>query len=195
MTHRPVTTVAAAAATALLTLVTGCTTNSSQAAPVVKTDTPAPRPGPTQPDPKTDAAQRALAAYAGYNRLYEDAAQKADERIAGLEKYAHGQALFQARHDMRVNRIDNVVYRGRDTFAPRVTQVSLDQSPKRVVISDCVDGSAVHLVNRRTGKRIQIVDPQGRPTKVRRHPGLAWVDYLSGGWYVTRADVRPDKTC
>lgn len=155
---------------------------------------PSPTASPTLSTEAT-AAEAALAAYLGYQRVYEDAAQTADERVPGLEKFARGNAVSRARLDMRENHIDGTVYRGRDKFSPQVTQVLLGQQPERVVLTDCVDGSAVRLVNQRTGALIQIVDPQGRPTAVRRHPALAWVEYVGGTWYVTQANVRADKSC
>lgn len=195
---RAITAATALAAAVLLTGLTGCN-GDSQAAQIPSTSsTPTsatPTQTPTEPDPQTVAKEAALAAYAGYRRLYDDAAQKADDKVIGMEKYARGPALSQARLAMHSDRIQGVVSRGRYASSPQVTEVLLDQAPKRVVLTDCVDGTAVKLVNRRTGKSIQIVDPQGRPTNVRRHPGLAWVEWVSGGWFVTRAYARPEKAC
>jgi len=96
---------------------------------------------------------------------------------------------------MRSYRIAGTVYRGRDTYSPRVTQVLLNARPMRVVISDCIDASGVQLINRRTGKVVPRVDPQGRPATVFRHPGIAEAQYINGRWLITEVGVRPDKAC
>jgi len=155
----------------------------------------APQASPT-PSAEATAASAALAAYAGYQAAYDRAALTADERLPGMDRYARGNALSLAFLDMRRYRIADTVYRGREKTSPRVTQVLLNARPPRVVISDCVDGSGVQLVNRRTGKVVPRVDPQGRPATSFRHPAVAWAEYVAGaGWFITQSSARADQAC
>jgi len=155
----------------------------------------APQASPT-PSAEATAASAALAAYAGYQAAYDRAALTADERLPGMARYARGNALSLAFLDMRRYRIADTVYRGREKTSPRVTQVLLNARPPRVVISDCVDGSGVQLVNRRTGKVVPRVDPQGRPATSFRHPAVAWAEYVAGaGWFITQSSARADLAC
>ncbi|MGW1528443.1 hypothetical protein [Streptomyces sp. NPDC002159] len=80
------------------------------------------------------------AALAAYRAMWDDvvvAARTSNDERSRLDDHAEGGALELLRHMIRENEKQEVVTKGRPSFAPEVTKTGTSA----VVIQDCADGS------------------------------------------------------
>ncbi|MGW7196194.1 hypothetical protein [Streptomyces chryseus] len=114
-------------------------------------------------DPQAKAKADVLAVYRSYWDAQVKAYAKASPVDSGLEKYAFDKALGKAESELAALKLNGNVIKGEPKISPTVTAVSLDESPKKATITDCVDVSKWKLVKERTGEPVPL--PKERLTR------------------------------
>ncbi|MFE9121437.1 hypothetical protein [Streptomyces sp. NPDC007172] len=114
-------------------------------------------------DPDQAAKDKVLAAYRGYWDAQVKAYAKASPVGTGLEKYAFDKALGKADSELAALKLAGNVIKGEPKLSPKVTAVSLNESPKKATITDCVDVTNWKLVKEKTGEEVKL--PKERLTR------------------------------
>lgn len=150
------------------------------------------------PDPKSpddEAAQSALAAYESYWQISEQAGHSPRGKDWRLEL---AKAMADPALTDYVNEVANLAsvpahVVGRYGRAPKVTTVSLGRPP-RVVITDCLDATDVHLVSDKAGENGRNLD---NPDQPRRYEFEAQVVQYPDPdrWLVQQVQPRLEKPC
>lgn len=144
--------------TAAASLLTAC----SEGAPAKPTATSSPSQSPTA-DPQAAAKAEVLAVYRSYWDAQIKAYAKASPVDTGLDKYAFDKALGKTESELVALRIGGNVLKGEPKISPDVTAVSLDESPKKATIIDCVDVTNWKMFKEKTGEEVKL--PKERLTR------------------------------
>ncbi|MEU6405354.1 hypothetical protein [Streptomyces sp. NPDC046985] len=141
------------------------------------------------PDPTATAQEQVLTAYRGMwaeqTKIYSSGSFKG----ARLEKYAADNALTKVKLAAQYYQSNDLVVRGAPILSPKVTDLSLDSSPKSATIVDCVDSSKFIPKNAKTGKKSDLGGSN------RRHVQTSKAYLGSGGWMIVDATIDKDSTC
>ncbi|WP_435057665.1 hypothetical protein [Streptomyces sp. bgisy060] len=177
---------AVVAATALSVAVTaaGCSGSGE------KKETASPSPTVSKSaDPQAEAKAAVEQTYRSYWDAQAKAFEKVDVRDTGLEKYSFDQAYSKVLADVANMKIKGSAMRGAPQIKPEVTAVSLEESPKKASITDCVDVSKWTLVDAKTGKELEL--PKNRLT---RFVVSASARTVGDEWKIVEL-TRQDRTC
>lgn len=177
-------TVVAATALALAVSAVGCESDGG------KTPASSPTPSATKSaDPQAKAKADVLAVYRKYWDAQEKAYAKASPVGTGLDKHAFDKALGKANSELAALKVNGNVITGKPKISPKVTAVSLDESPKKATITDCVDVTNWKLVKARTGDEVKL--PKERLTKF-----VTTVNARTVGdkWMIVEVQQQ-DRTC
>ncbi|MFI6688402.1 hypothetical protein [Streptomyces sp. NPDC050485] len=140
-------------------------------------------------DPQAEAKKAVEQTYRSYWDAQAKAFEKVDARGTGLEKYSFDQAYTKVLADVANMKIKGSAMRGAPQIKPQVTAVSLDETPKKATITDCVDVSKWTLVDAKTGKELEL--PKGRLT---RFVVSATARTVGDEWKVVEL-TRQDRAC
>ncbi|MFJ4151993.1 hypothetical protein ACIP10_31080 [Streptomyces galbus] len=151
-------TVIAATACSVAVAATGCGDGEDKKPEASTSPTPA-----KSADPQAAAKAEVLAVYRSYWDAQVKAYAKASPVGTGLEKYAFDKALGKAESELVALRLNGNVIKGEPKLSPEVTAVSLDESPKKATITDCVDVSNWKLLKAKTGAEVKL--PKERLTR------------------------------
>ncbi|WND40674.1 hypothetical protein RI578_41010 (plasmid) [Streptomyces sp. BB1-1-1] len=114
-------------------------------------------------DPQAAAKADVLAVYRSYWDAQVKAYAKASPVGTDLDKYAFDKALGKAESELVALKISGNVIKGEPKLSPEVTAVSLDESPKKATITDCVDVTNWKLLKEKTGDEVKL--PKERLTR------------------------------
>ncbi|MER5549952.1 hypothetical protein ABT072_48100 [Streptomyces sp. NPDC002589] len=140
-------------------------------------------------DPQAEAKKTVEQTYRNYWNAQTKAFEKVDVRGTGLEKYSFDQAYSKVLADVANMKIKGSAMRGAPQIKPDVTAVSLDESPKKATITDCVDVSKWTLVDAKTGKALEL--PKSRLT---RFVVSASARTVGDAWKIVEL-TRQDRAC
>ncbi|MEU3296676.1 hypothetical protein ABZ722_30580 [Streptomyces longwoodensis] len=113
--------------------------------------------------PQASAKAEVLGVYRSYWDAQVRAYAKASPIGTGLEKYAFDKALGKAESELVALKLNGNVIKGEPKLSPKVTAVSLDESPKKATITDCVDVTDWRLLKEKTGAEVKL--PKERLTR------------------------------
>ncbi|MFE2268518.1 hypothetical protein ACFXB4_04705 [Streptomyces lavendulae] len=114
-------------------------------------------------DPQAAAKAEVLAVYRSYWDAQIKAYAKASPVDTGLDKYAFDKALGKTESELVALKIGGNVLKGEPKISPEVTAVSLDESPKKATITDCVDVTNWKMFKEKTGDEVKL--PKERLTR------------------------------
>ncbi|MFF9458050.1 hypothetical protein [Streptomyces flaveolus] len=140
-------------------------------------------------DPQAEATRTVETTYRNYWGAQTKAFEKVDVRNTGLEKYSFDQAYSKVLADVANMKIKGSAMRGAPQIKPDVTAVSLDESPQKATITDCVDVSKWTLVDAKTGKELAL--PKDRLT---RFVVSASARTVGDEWKIVEL-TRQDRAC
>ncbi|MER6117948.1 hypothetical protein [Streptomyces sp. NPDC001743] len=175
-------------AVAMVTATASVLTACSEGTPAKPAATSSPSQSPTA-DPQAEAKKAVEQSYRSYWDAQAKAFEKVDVRDTGLEKYSFDQAYSKVLADVANMKIKGSAMRGAPQIKPDVTAVSLDESPKKATITDCVDVSKWTLVDAKTGKELEL--PKNRLT---RFVVSASARTVGDEWKIVEL-TRQDRTC
>ncbi|GGT28088.1 hypothetical protein GCM10010271_35120 [Streptomyces kurssanovii] len=156
--RRPV--VAAAAAAVIVAVsAAGCSGGGNEKKPAASPTSSASQ----STDPQAKAKAEVLAVYRSYWDAQVKAYAKASPVDTGLDKYAFDKALGKAESELVALKLNGNVIKGEPKLSPKVTASSLDESPKKATITDCVDVTNWKLVKQKTGDAVKL--PKERLTR------------------------------
>jgi hypothetical protein len=132
---------AAAGTTALLSLVTACSSADRVApAPYAASSTsPLPSTSASARSARAIADEEALKAYTGMIGAWTEAAKTSDAGAPELRKYAQDQALKALTSDLVINKTRKLVAKGAPIISPKAIDARPVETPKDVVVQDCLD--------------------------------------------------------
>lgn len=163
---------------------TACATEPTAVLP------PLTAPAATDDPAAAQAADAALAAYAGYLAVAEDAEHEADPHHPDLKKYLADPLLTQVRLGIREAKERGAMRTGSLISDPTVTEVNLDSVPVTVVIQDCLDAKNYRMVY------ADDTDKVVPGTKVGRYLATATATrYDDGRWLISSGVAHPDQPC
>lgn len=162
----------------------------------ITTSAPVSLPSGVEPaEPASKASSAALAAYELYWQISEQAGRAPREKDWRPELV---KAMADPALTDYVNEVTNLASVpthtvGRYGRAPKVTSVSLGQPP-RVVITDCLDATDVHLISDKAGEAGRNLD---NPAQPRRYEFEAQVVRYPDPdrWLVQQVQARLEKPC
>ena len=135
------------------------------------------------------AEKSALDAYAGYLAAARKAESIPDPHYPELKKYLGDPLLTKVRVTIRDIKEHGAMRTGKLISNPRVTAVSLDSVPARVMIQDCIDASGYAMVDKKTGKKVP-----GHAAG--RYVATATASrYPDGRWLVDSGVAHRDQPC
>lgn len=172
-------------ASAAAALLTGCSGGKAEEKPT----TPSSAPASASADPQAAAKAEVATAYRGYWDAQIKAFEKVDVRDTGLESYAFEQAYAKVLADVANMKIKGSAMRGAPEIKAEVTAVSLEETPKKATITDCVDVSKWTLVDAKTGNALEL--PKERLTRFIVNATARTVD---GNWKIIDLQ-KQDRTC
>ncbi|MEU9254545.1 hypothetical protein AB0D66_22180 [Streptomyces sp. NPDC048270] len=140
------------AGSAAVAVLAGCTSGSAEKKPAP----PISASPSASTDPQAAAKAEVAAAYRGYWDAQVKAFAKADVRDTGLEKYAFDQAYARALSDVATMKVNGSVMKGEPSLNPEVTAVSLEETPRKASITDCVDVTNWKVVDPKTGTELPL---------------------------------------
>ncbi|MGY4963658.1 hypothetical protein [Streptomyces sp. 900105245] len=140
-------------------------------------------------DPQAKAKAEVLAVYRNYWDAQVKAYAKASTVDTGLDKYAFDKALGKAESETVSLKLNGNVLKGEPKLAPEVTAVSLDESPKKATITDCVDVTNWKLVTAKTGEEVKL--PKERLT---RFVTTVSARTVGDKWMIVETQQQ-DRTC
>ncbi|MEU2514509.1 hypothetical protein [Streptomyces syringium] len=115
-------------------------------------------------DPQEEAAKaKVVTVYRKYWDEQIKAYAKASPADTDLNKYAFDRALSKTKGDLISMQQKGNVLRGDVQIDPKVTSISLGETPKKAAITDCTDVSKWQLVNEKSGKPVEL--PKERLTR------------------------------
>ncbi|MFD4610003.1 hypothetical protein ACFWOT_18255 [Streptomyces sp. NPDC058440] len=176
---------AVAATAAAVSLLAACSNGKAEERPTASTSPSQSASADLQGETKKAVEQT----YRSYWDAQTKAFEKVDVRDTGLEKYSFDQAYSKVLADVANMKIKGSAMRGSPQIKPEVTAVSLDESPKRATITDCVDVSKWTLVEAKTGKELEL--PKDRLT---RFVVSASARTVGDEWKVVEL-TRQDRAC
>jgi hypothetical protein len=130
---------AAAGTTALLSLVMACSSAdrvASAPAPYAASSTST---SASARSARAIADEEALKAYTGMIGAWTEAAKTSDAGAPELRKYAQDQALKALTSDLVINKTRKLVAKGAPIISPRAIDARPVETPKDVVVQDCLD--------------------------------------------------------
>ncbi|MFE9968244.1 hypothetical protein [Streptomyces sp. NPDC005525] len=104
----------------------------------------------------------------------------------GLEGVAGGKALSKVRVTALYYQEHGSVMKGEPELSPKVTAISKGSQAE---ITDCIDSTHYVQVNKKTGKRVGLLDEN------RRHVATYEARTIAGTWLITDFDIDRDRTC
>ncbi|MFJ9574651.1 hypothetical protein [Streptomyces bacillaris] len=175
-------------AIAMITAVASVLTACSEGTPAKPTATSSPSQSPAA-DPQAAAKAEVLAAYRSYWDAQVKAYAKASPLDTGLDKYAFDKALGKAESELVALKLNGNVIKGEPKLSPEVTAVSLEESPKKATITDCVDVTNWKLVKAKSGDEVKL--PKERLT---RFVTTVNVRTVGDKWMIVETQQQ-DRTC
>ncbi|MFJ5851107.1 hypothetical protein [Streptomyces sp. NPDC092903] len=140
-------------------------------------------------DPQAKAKSEVLAVYRSYWGAQIKAYAKANPVGSGLDKYAFDKALGKTESELVALKISGNVLKGKPKISPEVTAVSLDESPKKATITDCVDVTNWKMLKEKTGKEVKL--PKERLT---RFVTTVSVRTVGDKWMIVETQQQ-ERTC
>ncbi|MFY1635479.1 hypothetical protein ACN27F_19765 [Solwaraspora sp. WMMB335] len=163
---------------------TACATEQSAALPPLRA------PVPTNDPATAEAADAALAAYAGYLAVAEEAEHEVNPHHPDLKKYLADPLLTRVRLSIRDAKEHGAMRTGSLISEPAVTEVNLDTVPATVAIQDCLDATNYRLVY--ADDKDEVVPG----TAVGRYLATAIATrYDDGRWLISAGTSHPDQPC
>ncbi|MFF6979413.1 hypothetical protein ACFZAV_17075 [Streptomyces sp. NPDC008343] len=178
-------TVVAATALSIAATIAGCGGNDKED----KSEASASPSTTKSADPQAKAKDEVLAVYNSYWDAQVKAYAKASPVDTGLDKYAFDKALSKAESELVALKLNGNVIKGEPKLSPEVTAVSLDESPKKATITDCVDVTNWKLVKAKTGDEVKL--PKERLT---RFVTTIHARTVGDKWMIVETQQQ-DRTC
>lgn len=177
---------------AAIVAVTGCngTRPADEVTPSTGAAASSAAPAPTVDSKEQQAREAVLAAYNGYREAYVAAAAAPDPDKTDLPKYVADPLLSQLKFELRRNREDGLVMKGRPRWNPRVTTINVTNRPFNAQVQDCFDNANVDVVDKATGRSVLA---SGQTT--RYVVTAEAVLYDDGRWLIRQATANRERTC
>ncbi len=135
------------------------------------------------------AKANAMAAYANYIAAETQASQTADYGSALLSKFTSDPLLGQWVAQLFHLHVIGDVQRGSVISHPVLTSLKLSTVSGTAVVRDCLDQSAISIVNAQTGAKVPL--PKTKP-----YVAVATLYlYSNGSWMVSKVDTTGDQPC
>jgi hypothetical protein len=150
----------------------------------------APQASPSGADGKVALAKaNAMAAYAGYIVAETEAAQTADYGSPQLSKFTSDPLLGQWIAQLFHLHVIGDVQRGSVLSHPILVSLKLSAQSGTATVRDCLDQSAISIVNAQTGAAVPL--PKPKP-----YVAIATLYlYSTGVWMVSKVDTTGSQPC
>jgi hypothetical protein len=139
-----------------------------------------------------DASTRSaiLAAYDGWSRASDEAAQASNPNSPELAKWGTEPLLSQTRSGLQELHDEGIALHGSSTWTVRITSLSLDVLTPSAVLDACLDTTRIEAVNKATGEPVPASTQLLKKYKV-----IAAAKKVGGRWLITRDDPQPSTPC
>ena len=191
--HRRVTYALLAPFMIALMAIAGCaspsTASDTSRAPIAAGEVAIATPSVSVNPTVANARAQVMAAYSGYIAAETSASQTADYGSSELSKYAADPLLGQWVAELFHLHVMGDVQRGAVVSHPVIVSVNMSKTSGIAVVKDCLDQSAITVVNAQTGTAVAL--PKTKPFVATATLTL----YSTGTWLVSRVDASAGKTC
>ncbi|MGW6842119.1 hypothetical protein [Streptomyces sp. NPDC054958] len=175
---------AAAIATTVAAVTTGCT----------KENKAAPPPSPSaSPSPSADPQAAEKTALLGVYRAFWDASLRAystgSMKNTGMEPVGTDKAYAKVQATQIYYRDHGYVMTGAPALSPQVTALDSAAEPPKATITDCIDSTDYIQVEKQSGKPVETMD------KNRRHVATYTALKIGGTWQIRDFEISRDQLC
>ncbi|MFC9816066.1 hypothetical protein ACFVJM_28865 [Streptomyces virginiae] len=175
---------AAALATTVAAVTTGCTKDNKAAPPPSLTASPTPT-----ADPQAAEKNALLSVYGAFWDAQLKVYTSGSMKDTGIEKVAGDQAYSKVQ-TTRAYYVDRgYEVKGAPAHSPQVTVLNMAAAPPSATITDCLDTSDYYKVEKSTGKKVETADDN------RRHIATYNALRIAGTWQIRDFDISRDGQC